>query len=119
MKKTNKLLLLSMMMLLYTSCSKTETGVIALKKDSTVFVRLTDDTTVFRVLDFTLVNNSRYLHGGKIDGRNMYQTFDEDDTLTYKNIDNHIFIMFRNWGQIQKINNIKMQEFLRNHTNTK
>ena len=119
MKKTDKMLLLSMMMLFYTSCSKTETGVITLKKDSTVFVRLTDDTTVFRVLDFTLVNNSRYLHGGKIDGRAVYQTFNEDDTLTYKNIDNHSFVMVRNWKQISKINNIKTQEFLRNHTNTK
>ena len=117
--KTKDKLLLSMMLLMHTSCSNTETGVITLKRDSVTYVRLTDDTTTFRVLDFTAVNNLKRVQGGKIKGCIVCQALNKGDTIVFQNADADAFIMVRNWKQIREINSMTIHEISHNLTNTK
>lgn len=122
MKIKNKILLLSLFLVMYTSCSKTETGVITAKKGWSVTVRPLDDTTMFREIDFTLVN-MRDPHGIYetmiLSGKHTYDMLKTNDTLTYKNNNERNFIIVNNWNQIRRINGMTPTDFLHNRTNTR
>ena len=123
MKTKYKILLLSMFMFAYASCSKTETGVIQTKQNSTVVIRMVDDTTVFRVLDFTTINTRKPQSGiygqSILDGKYAYQLLRKGDTLKYQNPYGHDVVIVNNWTQIHKVNGMKPQSFLRNRSNTR
>ena len=123
MKTKSKVLLLSMFILVYASCSRTETGVIQKKQGSTIFVSMIDDTTMFRALDFAVINARKPQHGmydqSIIDGKNTYQMLENGDTLEYKNPDGHSVVIVNNLNQIRGINGMKPAKFLQNRTNTR
>jgi hypothetical protein len=120
MKPKEKILFLSMLALLSSSCSKTETGVVSGKHGTTLSVRSIKNADDTCVMDwFPVFFQANNLNGmfapTRLNALHVYHAIQPGDTITF--IDNKKdIIIIDNTNQIKNINGLKPYNFMEQRT---
>lgn len=119
MKAKDKILLLSMLALGITGCSKKETGIVSEKHGTYFSVKLVKDTTDTRTIDWWHVRdaaqNTRGMFGGvRVSSMHVFQFIEVGDTITYSNNKGQDIIVMWDINQLKTVNGMKPFDFL-NH----
>ncbi len=117
MKLKDKVLLLSMLALGLTGCYKKETGVVSKKQGTAFSVRLVEDTTITRTIDWWHVHdaakNTRGMFGGvRLSSKHVFQKLQVGDTITYVNNNSEDIVVMWDINQLKIVNGMEPFDFL-------